>query len=107
MEFPKKLRAQIIAHLRRIGYRNIYYKEAAESAHVERGKWRCNECKQDFKRTEIHMDHIEPVIEVDKGFVDFNTYIERLFLGKLQPLCLSCHQRKSLRENEIRRLKPR
>lgn len=103
MEFPKKLQAQLIAHLRRIGYMNITYKTAMESAHRERGQWECCKCKGLFKRPDLHGDHIDPVIDAEKGFVDWNTYIERLFLGQIQPLCKQCHKEKSEIENNVRR----
>jgi hypothetical protein len=105
VEFPKDLRNNIIKNLRRIGYLNIHYRTTAESAHVERGKWQCNECKQRFKRKEIHMDHIDPVVPTETGFTDWNDYLTRLFMGKLQALCIECHQRKSSLENEARRKK--
>jgi len=99
----KKLRAKIIAHLRRIGYLNVTYKEAMAGAHAARGQWSCASCKGSFKRTEIHGDHIEPVIDPETGFTDWNSYIERLFLGQIQSLCITCHKAKSERENNVRR----
>lgn len=102
MEFPKDLRQKIINHLRRIGYLNQTYKSAMEAAHRERGEWECAGCKKTFKRSEIHGDHIEPVINPDDGFVDWNTYLERLFLGQIQPLCKQCHNEKTRGENSVR-----
>lgn len=103
MEFPKDLRNKIIAHLRRIGFYNATYKEAMESAHRDRGQWECCQCKKLGKRSDLHGDHIEPVIDPSTGFVDWNTYINRLFLGAIQPLCKTCHKDKSNAENTIRR----
>ena len=105
MEFPKKLRAQIINHLRRIGYRNITYKDAMAGAHRERGQWECCQCKGLFKREQLHGDHTIPVVDPSTGFTDWNQYIERLFLGQIQPLCIECHKQKSERENSVRRTK--
>jgi hypothetical protein len=101
--FPKKLQAQIIAHLRRIGYLNVTYKEAMAGAHRERGQWECCECHGLFKRTQLHGDHADPVIDPTTGFTDWNSYIDKLFLGQIQPLCIACHNVKSERENSIRR----
>jgi hypothetical protein len=103
VEFPKKLRAKIISHLRRIGYENTTYKAAMASAHRGFGEWECCQCKGIFSRKELHGDHTICVIDPETGFVDWNTYIERLFLGQIQPLCLNCHQIKSSSENKIRR----
>lgn len=103
MEFPKKLRAQIIANLRRIGYLNVTYKEAMAGAHRGRGEWECKECRKLYTRSELHGDHIKPVIDPRTGFTDWNSYIDRLFLGQIQPLCITCHKQKSERENSVRR----
>lgn len=105
MDFPKKLQAQLIAHLRRVGYLNVTYKEAMAGAHRERGQWECCQCKGLFKRTDLHGDHIKAVVDESVGFIDWNTYIARLFLGQIQPLCITCHKAKSERENSVRRAK--
>ncbi len=92
----------IIAHLRRIGYRNIYRNEAFTAARVARGQYRCAKCLSLFKREEMHGDHISPVIEPSTGFVDWNRYIERLFYGPIQVLCKTCHKAKTKEENSRR-----
>ena len=71
---------------------------------IERGKYRCDKCKEIFRDKEIQIDHIEPVVAVT-GFVDWNHYINRLFCEEsgFQILCLSCHKEKTLAENETRR----
>jgi hypothetical protein len=97
------LRNIIINHLRRIGYRNVNRKEVEAQSRKSRGNYECAKCLQLFKREEIHLDHIEPVVDPELGFTDWDTYITRLFLGKLQPLCLACHHEKSNQENVIRR----
>lgn len=103
-KFPPKLQAIIIAHLRRIGYRNITYKSNMAAAHRGFGEWECAGCKGIFKREELHGDHRHPVIEPEKGFEDWNTFMERLFLGEIQPLCKSkCHAEKTKAENITRR----
>ena len=103
-EFPPKLRAIIIAHLRRIGYRNTTYKQNMAAAHRGFGEWECAGCKQLFKRENLHGDHVLACIEPEKGFIDWNTYMERLFLGEIQPLCKDkCHKEKTAKENIIRR----
>lgn len=104
MKFPNDLKTAIIGVLRRIGYRNVTYKPAMAAANVERGKWRCAGCGELFKRSELHGDHIDPVIDPNQGFIDWNTYMERLFLGQIQPLCKAkCHKEKTKAENAIRK----
>lgn len=99
----KELRNKIIAHLRRIGYLNITYKNAMKAANKGWGEWQCIKCKEIGPRSNLHGDHIFPVIEPEKGFVDWNTYMERLFLGQIQPLCKGCHKQKTKEENIIRK----
>ena len=52
----------------------------------------------------IELDHKIPVVEVKKGFCDWNTYIERLYVGPedYQGLCRTCHAEKSKKEVEER-----
>lgn len=46
------------------------------------------------------MDHIDPVVGTADGWIDWNTYIDRLFcpVEKLQALCELCHKRKCDKE---------
>jgi len=64
--------------------------------------FKCAHCSNDFKRTEVQVDHIVPVINPKKGFEDWNTYIARLFCGiaNLQVLCKPCHIEKTNKENK-------
>lgn len=50
------------------------------------------------------LDHIQPVVSVDDGFVDFNTYIDRLLCDEsgFACLCPDCHDKKTKEENERR-----
>lgn len=96
------LRDVIQKHLRRIGYRNVTREAAFKAAHKARGSYECATCKNLFKRNDVHGDHIEPVIEPHMGFIDWNTYIARLFEGQIQVLCKGCHKAKTKAENTIR-----
>ena len=71
---------------------------------VERGKYKCEICEEIFKRKEIDIDHVEPVIDIQIGFIDWNTYIENLFCeaDNLQGICKSCHSVKTEQEKEMR-----
>jgi 5-methylcytosine-specific restriction endonuclease McrA len=102
-EMPPKLKAYIIAHLRRIGYRNVHRKQAFAAAHKGLAQWECNACKQIFGSSrDLHGDHVIPIIDVNIGFTTWDDYIYKLFLGELQALCVDCHKLKSKKENEIR-----
>ena len=57
----------------------------------------CSLCSQEFTNKEVEVDHIIPVIDQTVGFVDWDTYIQRLFSPKenYQLVCKSCHLAKS------------
>jgi 5-methylcytosine-specific restriction endonuclease McrA len=102
-KFPKELRQKIQKHLRRIGYYNVTYATAMKSAHQGFGLgWKCCKCGTIGKREDLHGDHIEAVDDPTSGFVDWNSYMSRLFLGQIQPLCKTCHKEKSAQETKIR-----
>ena len=65
--------------------------------------YRCKACKGEFPATEIQVDHKKPVVDPKIGFVDWNTYIARLFCKKnnLQILCRTCHTKKTKKEKDI------
>ena len=63
---------------------------------------------KDGKRIKnVLVDHIKPVVDVDKGFIDWNSFIEGLFCeeNNLQILCDDCHSRKCLDEKRFRESK--
>lgn len=66
--------------------------------------FRCNKCKDSFPRTSVQVDHIEPVVDPKKGFIDWNTFITRMFvvLEGLQVLCKLCHSGKTRTEQKER-----
>ena len=64
----------------------------------------CNSCKKEFPSKEVNVDHILPVVDPITGFVDWNTFIERLFCKEenLQVLCSKCHTEKTKQERQVR-----
>lgn len=62
--------------------------------------FRCNNCKEEFTQSNINVDHIEAAVDPKVGFVDWNTFISRLFCSvtNLQVLCIPCHKEKSKEE---------
>ena len=93
--------------------------DCLKAARRGRGEYECNGCGQVVPATtkegrtrvkNIHVDHIDPVIDPDIGFVDWDSVIERLFveINKLQVLCSACHTIKTNEEKsraKTRRLK--
>ena len=67
-------------------------------------QYRCNVCQTYVGSTHVAVDHITPVISVSEGFVDFNTFIERLFcdVNNLQVICDDCHNLKTNSERIAR-----
>ncbi len=101
----KKFKSWLLKHLRRV---SKYWPEKTKVYHrvkVDKGQYRCESCAEVFKQHELQIDHINPVIDINDGFIDWNTYVARLFCDSenLQALCKPCHQMKSSFENEVRR----
>lgn len=65
---------------------------------------KCSKCKQSFIAKDVQVDHIKPVVDPKKGFVDWETYIDRLFCEatNLQVLCKKCHNLKTAAEKVLR-----
>lgn len=63
----------------------------------------CAMCEQEYTQKDVQVDHIKPVVDPKKGFVSWDTYIDRMFCeGKnLQVLCKICHAEKTKIEKEI------
>lgn len=65
--------------------------------------YKCASCSDEFTQKDVQVDHIKPVIDPKKGFVSWDTYIDRMFCegGNLQVLCKICHADKTKKEKEI------
>lgn len=63
---------------------------------------KCAGCGELYPETTCSVDHIEPVIDPDKGFKDWDTYIERMYCEKegFQVLCIACHNAKTKEERD-------
>ena len=64
--------------------------------------YRCAHCQEEYTNKDIEADHIIPVVDPKVGFVDWNTFIERMFCAKdnYQILCIVCHKKKSKSERK-------
>jgi len=64
----------------------------------------CAKCQEDYTSKDVEVDHIEPVVSVGDGFIDWNVFIERLFcpIENLQVLCKPCHKKKTKEERTLR-----
>jgi 5-methylcytosine-specific restriction endonuclease McrA len=95
-----KFKSFIISLLRRGTYRWKPRNECLKAAKVAYGKYQCNICKQIFRKKDITLDHIEPVVPVT-GFTTFDDYIIRMYPQKegFQVICKVEHSIKTKREN--------
>ena len=52
----------------------------------------------------MNVDHINPVVDPDVGFVSWDVFIDRLFCERanLQAICIPCHKIKSKEEKKKR-----
>jgi len=69
-------------------------------------KYECCSCHELFDMGDTQMDHVLPAIDPDAGFIDWNTYIARLFPDPEGYQCLckdKCHREKTNQENKERR----
>lgn len=65
----------------------------------QRFEHQCNICKKWFKQDDVQIDHIEPA----GSFLELTpecmgNFVYRLFEGRLQKLCSSCHKIKTKAE---------
>jgi 5-methylcytosine-specific restriction endonuclease McrA len=103
----------IKGNLRRITSRWGPTGETLKEARTRRGFYLCNGCKEEVpastrdekgKRVKnIHIDHINPIIDPAVGWVSWDETIDRMFSEKdnLQALCYSCHKIKTDAEKAI------
>lgn len=86
--------------------------DCKKGAWLKRGFYKCSKCKKespasimkDGKRVNnIIVDHVNPIIDPEVGFTNWDDYIERMFCEKnnLQVLCRKCHDAKTKREKEL------
>jgi 5-methylcytosine-specific restriction endonuclease McrA len=87
---------------------SLMYKPISECRRLARrapNSYECAMCKGLFTSKEIDIDHINPVIDIMEGFIDWNTYINRLFcdIEDLAALCKTCHKSKTEAEVHMRK----
>lgn len=69
-------------------------------------RWVCANCRENFLRNEIDIDHIEPCIPLDRSAssMSLKEIYNRTFtsVNNLQILCKPCHKIKNSQESKIR-----
>lgn len=106
MKTPITLKQFVINNLRKASWKWPYKNACKKKAKIARNQYVCNQCKLIFPNKEVKVDHKVPVIDPLIGWVDFNTFIERLLCQEdnFQVLCNNCHNLKTVNENAIRRM---
>ena len=76
-----------------------------KEARTARNTYTCSVCANSVGNKDIKVDHIHPVVDPVKGWVSWDSFIERLFVEKegYQALCVTCHQIKTNEERETRK----
>jgi len=66
--------------------------------------YKCNHCNREYPAKDVQVDHVSPVVDPKSGYIDWNTYISRMFVSKdeLQVLCSKCHNIKTKQERSER-----
>lgn len=99
------LKSFLIHGLRRLSYRYPPRHAAYNAAKSGRNQYHCiNHPEKIFKRKEVQLDHIQPVVDPETGFTTFDDYITRLFCDEsgFQVLCIPCHKKKTEKERRVR-----
>jgi 5-methylcytosine-specific restriction endonuclease McrA len=108
-----KFRSFIRGNLRRTSQKWPPISNCLKKARVTRGEYLCAGCKEivpastrdeSGKRIKnVHVDHINPVIDPAVGWVSYDSLIERMFVEEdgLQVLCDACHKIKTDKEKAI------
>lgn len=69
------------------------------------GWYKCEDRTCNRETEKIEIDHIEPIIKPEEGFIGWDMYIKSKFVqaDKLQGLCRESHKIKTQEENKKRR----
>lgn len=100
------LRTRIMSKLRELSRWDPDAREAFKRSRRARGLYECADCLQLFPEGMTRKDHIEPVVRLEGFKGDWNEVIARLFPGPdgYQILCITCHAKKTLTENQQRKI---
>lgn len=88
--------------------REVFISNKAGDGEIRRVKFECAKCGNLFSdkvgAREIAVDHKIPVVDSERGWTDYNDFINRLYcdITNLQVLCKNCHDEKTKVETKNR-----
>lgn len=94
-------RSPLVIEVMNEGKRKVpHYNKDGSRAKVDRVEIHCQVCDTWGPRKGCAIDHKEPVISVEYGFIDWNEFVDRLYCDKsnLQRICKTCHDAKTAKE---------
>lgn len=121
-----KIKNKIITAVRKINRNSWGPRKAVKNrAKVNKSLFQCEKCecyvyegtsavnyfnyidlypKKVVKMEKLELDHISPVIEPDKGWQSWDSFMDRLFCPEdnWQALCHDCHKEKTSQETKVR-----
>lgn len=82
---------------------STWYKKDGSAASKPRVEYLCSSCNEYHMGKDIQVDHAVPVVDPEKGFENWDTFVDRLFCPKenLAVLCKSCHKKKTDTEKSV------
>lgn len=86
---------------------SVFWKEkdvAMNNAKIGKNMYLCSACCGIFKRDEVSLDHIEPVVPVETGFTTADSFVFRSLCPNksYQVMCKLCHNKKTKEETQLR-----
>lgn len=109
-----KFRSFVKGNLRRSSMKWAPINQCKKAARTRRGFYLCAGCGKEVAATvkeegsrrrtnNVHVDHIEPIIDPAIGWTTWDDCIERMFceLDNLQVLCTTCHKTVTDEEKRI------
>lgn len=94
----------VIETLQKARRERPWYKKDGTVAKKPRVEYICSNCDEWFMGKDVQVDHTIPVVDPVEGFIDWNTFVERLFCdpNNLKVLCKPCHKVKTDQEKATR-----
>lgn len=98
-------RSPLVQEVRRkVRIEKVQYNRDGKPSKKKAVYYQCALCPDLSRAKTTSVDHIEPVVDPAVGFVDWNTYVARLFCKPegLQVVCEKCHDAKTAVERKVR-----